>query len=557
MSEHNYYNILELEEFDDFGSASRPHADNMATAMVATERKGNSNDGEYFGTEPGYYQKFEHGHGEHSDGATEKIGTPSVDAQLARIVEMLEHFAIRTEVMKEQAERQEHRVDLMEVTLTEQDEKIGRYKGVFYKEIIDAREARSKLERKVRELQEIFADADEEDDDEEEDETDEATELQDAEVTETEMDEKAAFEAALNWDRDHSTELGGIGLDGLAKPSKDEVQEARLVGLRIEPWGKDGVQNQVTAAKDISTGRILGKYISRPFRKGDDIRYSVALADGTIGDGRDSVGFHKFINHSCDPNCELAQHLPGLSGITIVAMAPIKEGEALTFDYGWEVPVGQPRTKCKCGSTICRGFMEYQRVSRETTVSVESMELPTRRLTEEAVLREQAKKTRVAARDLSGAMRNVGPTPQRGVQFSEEEKEEVPMTTPKSGEANAWGTPRTPAFARVVESPERGGRAPQIRRSDVPKWKGGTITGKDARVWLRDFEEHAELTGWTEEYSLRAVAIGLEFPRAKTWHLSYMARVTAGTAAASWESWKQAFLKAFLDDTVSERACQD
>jgi len=61
----------------------------------------------------------------------------------------------------------------------------------------------------------------------------------------------------------------------------------------------------------------------------------------------------RFLNHSCDPNCDaelIENH------IWIVANRDIAEGEEITFDYGydWEDYKDHP---CDCGAANCFGFI--------------------------------------------------------------------------------------------------------------------------------------------------------------------------------------------------------
>jgi uncharacterized protein len=68
-------------------------------------------------------------------------------------------------------------------------------------------------------------------------------------------------------------------------------------------------------------------------------------------------GDARFLNHSCDPNCETEQDG---DRIFIKALRPIKKGEELVYDYHLQVP-GKITDKvkkeyaCFCGSPKCRG----------------------------------------------------------------------------------------------------------------------------------------------------------------------------------------------------------
>lgn len=75
----------------------------------------------------------------------------------------------------------------------------------------------------------------------------------------------------------------------------------------------------------------------------------------------------RFINHSCDPNCETQKWTVGkTSVIGIFTLRDIKRGEELTFDYGFE-RFGGVGQKCYCGSKNCRGFIEAKKKDPEIT----------------------------------------------------------------------------------------------------------------------------------------------------------------------------------------------
>ena len=76
------------------------------------------------------------------------------------------------------------------------------------------------------------------------------------------------------------------------------------------------------------------------------------VIDAAVG-GNDS----RFINHSCDPNC---QAIETRSRIFIEALRPIKEGEELVYDYAFErqkdtTEEDEKLYACRCGAANCRG----------------------------------------------------------------------------------------------------------------------------------------------------------------------------------------------------------
>ena len=63
----------------------------------------------------------------------------------------------------------------------------------------------------------------------------------------------------------------------------------------------------------------------------------------------------RYINHSCDPNCEVEIFD---NQIWIVALRSIKKGEELSYDYGYEFDKSDFRDHtCKCGTNNCIGFI--------------------------------------------------------------------------------------------------------------------------------------------------------------------------------------------------------
>ncbi|MEW5701317.1 MAG: SET domain-containing protein-lysine N-methyltransferase [Candidatus Zixiibacteriota bacterium] len=79
----------------------------------------------------------------------------------------------------------------------------------------------------------------------------------------------------------------------------------------------------------------------------------------TVIDGARRGNAARFINHSCDPNCE---SLNDDGHIVIEAIKNIQPGVELTYDYhlDCEGPYGRAwrkRYACLCGSRICRGTL--------------------------------------------------------------------------------------------------------------------------------------------------------------------------------------------------------
>jgi hypothetical protein len=74
------------------------------------------------------------------------------------------------------------------------------------------------------------------------------------------------------------------------------------------------------------------------------------------------VGVFRYLNHSCDPNCELFYYEPSIGEddreppdrLWLASLRPIAIGEELTIDYAWPAERAIP---CLCGAANCRGWI--------------------------------------------------------------------------------------------------------------------------------------------------------------------------------------------------------
>ena len=66
----------------------------------------------------------------------------------------------------------------------------------------------------------------------------------------------------------------------------------------------------------------------------------------------------RFLNHSCDPNCEIDWYDEAVfcekPVMFVIALRDIQSGEELTIDYHWSADCAIP---CQCGSENCRGWI--------------------------------------------------------------------------------------------------------------------------------------------------------------------------------------------------------
>ncbi|MBM3225416.1 MAG: SET domain-containing protein, partial [Candidatus Tectomicrobia bacterium] len=70
-------------------------------------------------------------------------------------------------------------------------------------------------------------------------------------------------------------------------------------------------------------------------------------------DGETLENTARYMNHSCEPNCEVEMTT---TQIWLVALRDIKAGEELTFNYGYDASEYE-RFPCNCGTRSCCGYI--------------------------------------------------------------------------------------------------------------------------------------------------------------------------------------------------------
>ena len=114
------------------------------------------------------------------------------------------------------------------------------------------------------------------------------------------------------------------------------------------------------AKADIAAGTRAIEYVGEKITKAESLRrcesnneYIFSLDDTHDLDGNVSRNPARFLNHSCDPNCEAK---PDGGRIWIVARRGIRAGEEITFNYGYDLEDYREHP-CRCGAAGCVGYM--------------------------------------------------------------------------------------------------------------------------------------------------------------------------------------------------------
>lgn len=81
--------------------------------------------------------------------------------------------------------------------------------------------------------------------------------------------------------------------------------------------------------------------------------YIFGLDESYAIDGQGLGNTARYINHSCNPNCQTEQYN---HTIWIVAIQDIQEGEELTYNYGYAFKEHE-NDPCHCGAQNCCGYI--------------------------------------------------------------------------------------------------------------------------------------------------------------------------------------------------------
>lgn len=167
------------------------------------------------------------------------------------------------------------------------------------------------------------------------------------------------------------------------------------VGVEVVKTNQRGFG--IRAARSFAPGQIIMEYTGEIISEGECQRrmreiykdkecyYLMELERGLVIDGTKG-SMARFINHSCEPNCEVrmvkVNGTPRM-GVFAGSEGGIMSGEELTYDYNFD-NFGEQAQKCYCGTAKCRGTL-----SRRLNAS----ELKKQRILDEArrkVLAEEA-----------------------------------------------------------------------------------------------------------------------------------------------------------------------
>lgn len=140
---------------------------------------------------------------------------------------------------------------------------------------------------------------------------------------------------------------------------------------RLVRTGETHVGRGVFARRRIASGIVLAEVQGTILDEHpEDSSYVMELPGGRLLDPAAPL---RFMNHSCDPNCELFywEAEPGdmeEERLWLQTIRPIESGAELLIDYSWPADAA---ILCRCGAPNCRGWIvdpaELHLVQREPT----------------------------------------------------------------------------------------------------------------------------------------------------------------------------------------------
>lgn len=155
----------------------------------------------------------------------------------------------------------------------------------------------------------------------------------------------------------------------MSSASQPEIQQIQPA-YRVERSSVHG--NGVFAQRDIAPGERIVEYAGREITWDEaQVRAEIqggphnhtfffSLANGNVIDGGDHGNEARYINHSCEPNCEAIEEEDGR--IFIYALHDIRADDELNYSYpliyeGRHTPAIKREFACRCGALKCTGTM--------------------------------------------------------------------------------------------------------------------------------------------------------------------------------------------------------
>jgi histone-lysine N-methyltransferase ASH1L len=116
---------------------------------------------------------------------------------------------------------------------------------------------------------------------------------------------------------------------------------------------------------EVVSDREFKRRMQTDYQK-DTHHYCLALGEGLVIDGHRMGGECRFVNHSCQPNCEMQKwSVNGQYRMALFSTKDLAPSEELTYDYNFSLFNPHEGQECRCGMPVCRGVIggKSQRVA--------------------------------------------------------------------------------------------------------------------------------------------------------------------------------------------------
>lgn len=162
-----------------------------------------------------------------------------------------------------------------------------------------------------------------------------------------------------------------------------QYPETRVTRTEGKGWG-------LVATRDIRKGEFVNEYVGEVINEAECLArikqaqeenarhfYMLTIDKDHIIDAGRKGNYSRFMNHSCQPNCETQKWMVnGSTRVGLFALRDIPAGVELTYNYNLEC-IGNDKTVCRCGASNCSGFLGDR--PKSTTNSSDKSKKPKKR----------------------------------------------------------------------------------------------------------------------------------------------------------------------------------